>query len=184
MLVGQAQSINLPSSFNDVVTEVCIKICKERGDIDLVSVMADGVGCDDKWGMRRLYLFLKCGYCHVGIIDFNLNGKNFRYQFLGGLSVVWMWFHMVDTELFRLAGMMELLWRINDLALDMRVLQLASLDTINKLFQLENKEYFLHVRLFIVNSNSVGGYHGMITLLWAPMLRITSIGYHSTLGTK
>ena len=47
-LVGQPQGINKPSTFNDHVAQSIKELCKEECMIDLASVAADGVGCDNK----------------------------------------------------------------------------------------------------------------------------------------
>ena len=79
VLVGQVQSINLSPTFNDDITRVCLKVLKERGNANHVSVAADGGGCDNRWVVRQLILFLKGKQRHLGLIDTNHNGKNFRY---------------------------------------------------------------------------------------------------------
>lgn len=87
--------------------------------------------------------------------------ENFCYQFLGGSSVVWMGFYVINVKLLRLAGVSMLFWWIKEFALDLLVLTLTSLETISKLCLLENGEqysmeyctsfsiifYFLHIKL-------------------------------------
>ena len=77
---------------------------------------------------------------HIGLIDTNHNAKNFRYQFIGGSLVVWIGNYDVDTELFTLASIYNLLWQVKDFALDLLVLKLLSHDTLSKLCYLQNEE--------------------------------------------
>jgi len=130
----------------------------------------------------------------VGLIDTNHNAKNFRYQFLGASSAVWIGHIVFDTELFRLAGVSKLLWRVKDFASDLLVLELASLNTMNKLCSLEGESaesvkalavtlYFLRTRLYAVNGK-VLGYRTRVRLMWCSMIWITSLGYKPPLGTN
>ena len=49
VLAAQPQTTNLVSNFNNVFTAACMAACKELCNTWLVSVAADGVGCDNKW---------------------------------------------------------------------------------------------------------------------------------------
>jgi hypothetical protein len=109
--------------------------CETRQGVELVSVAADGVGCDNKWICSQLMEYLSGNLRHVGLIDTNHNMKNFRYQFLGGSSVVWMGRFILDTELFRISGVATLFWRVKDFASDLLVLKLASVETVLKLYK-------------------------------------------------
>ena len=87
-LSGQSQTINMSSTFNDVVTKLVINALKETKMFDLASVGADGVGCDNKWILEQLYNFLCGKSCYVGSVDTNHNAKNARYQLFGASSAV------------------------------------------------------------------------------------------------
>jgi len=110
VLAGQPQTVNMPSSFNEFVTQACLSVCNELKEADLVSVAADGVGCDNKWVCQQLRGFLRGDNRHVGLIDTDHNAKNFRYQLLGGSSVVMMGNFIIDPELLRLARVEIDLW--------------------------------------------------------------------------
>ena len=194
VLAGQPQTVNMPSSFNEFVTQACLSVCNELKEADLVSVAADGVGCDNKWVCQQLRGFLRGDNRHVGLIDTDHNAKNFRYQLLGGSSVVMMGNFIIDPELLRLARVEIDLWRVKDFASDLLVLKLASEKTINKLSQLDNEDssciavlsvtlYFLRLRLYSVNAK-VFGFRGRMTFMWSSMIWFTSLGYKSTLGTN
>ena len=78
-LVSQAQTINLSSCFNESVVQAILELCREERMIDLASVAADGVGCDNKWLSQQLCFFLMGKQRHLGVIDTNHNAKNTRY---------------------------------------------------------------------------------------------------------
>jgi hypothetical protein len=77
VLAAQPQTIILVSNFNNVVTAACMAACEELCNTWLVSVAADGVGCDNKWVCLQLVGFLEGKHRHVRIVDTNHNGKNF-----------------------------------------------------------------------------------------------------------
>lgn len=193
-LAGQPQSLNMNSPFNDVVTKLVVEKSEQSRKIDLVSVAADGVGCDNRWIMQQMKNFLKGLTRHVGIVDPNHNAKNGRYQYFGGSSATWIGKYIIDTELLRLAGVAKLLWRIKDFASDLLVLKLASYDTVDKLSSLVNEDpgsvgvlcatlFFMRARLCAVNSKTLGCRDRMV-LMWSAMLWHTSLGYSSTFKTN
>jgi hypothetical protein len=165
VLVGQPQTINVASSFNESVAMVVDRVAKETGMFQLASVSADGVGCDNKGMMYTLLSFLRGKKRYVGMIDPNHNAKNHRYQILGGSSSTWIGNYIIDGKLLRLAGVSQLLWRVKDFASDLLVLKLASLDTVEKLCLLGNEDegsvgvlcaalYFMGAQLTSVNSKT------------------------------
>ena len=68
-------------------------------------MVACGVRCDISFIKSELCEFLLGGFSHVGLVDSNHNGKNFRYQFLGGSFVVMMGHHVFDTKMFTIANL-------------------------------------------------------------------------------
>jgi hypothetical protein len=102
VLVGQPQSINMASCFNENVATVVDRVAKETGMFQLASVSADGVGCDNRGMFSTLFSFLRGKKRYVGIIDPNHNAKNHRYQIFGGSSSTWIGNHIIDVELLRL----------------------------------------------------------------------------------
>ena len=76
----------------------------------------------------------------------------------------------------------------------MLVLELTSLNTVNKLCSLEGESidsmsalavtlYFLRMRLYAVNGKILG-YQTRVSLMWCSMIWMTSLGYKSPLGTN
>ncbi len=193
-LLGQPQTINMSSTFNDAVTKLVINASKETKMFDLASVCTDGVGCDNKWILEQLYNFL-CGKSrYVGSVDTNHNSKNARYQVFGASSAVWIGTTIIDPELLHLAGVAHDLWQVKDFASDLLILKLASADTVEKLCSLVDEDqgcigvicatlYFMRARLCSVNSKSVC-YRDRLILMWSSMLWTTSLGYKSTYKTN
>ena len=193
-LAGQPQSINMVSDFNKNVTSVVSSLCKREGTASLVSVAADGVGCDAKFIQGQLVTFLRGNQDHVGLVDTNHNTKNFRYQGIGGSCVVIMGDHVLDPALLPLAGVAQELWRVKDWASDLVVLRLASADTVAKVATLVNEEagsvcslcvtlYFMRLKLYAVNTKKAY-YRDRISFLWASMIWLTSFEWKSTMGTN
>ena len=98
----------------------------------LVAVAADGVSVEERWIITNLVLFLNGKAHFVALVDTNHNCKNFRYQFMGYSCVLIMGNHPVDTGLFVLAGIPQELWRVKDWVSDLVVLQMALLQTVQK----------------------------------------------------
>ena len=139
-------------------------------------------------------LFLKGMGIHVGLIDSNHNQKNFWYQFLGGSCVVWLGWYPIDADLFRIAGVSMLYWRIKDFASDLLVLRLASYETVCKIHSLKGQDvgtvavvcatlYFMRLRLCAVNSTNLK-FRDRINFMWTSLLWMTSLGSRSVLGTN
>ena len=61
----------------------CVDLSNTTPSMDVISVAADGVGCDNRWVVLQMRRFLEGEQRQVGLIDTNHNAKNFRYQFLG-----------------------------------------------------------------------------------------------------
>ena len=168
VLAGQPQTINAVTMFNDLVTKTVEKSALDNPRLDLVSVSADGVGCDNKWVCRQLILFLEGRSRHTGIVDTNHNEKNGRYQRIGGSSVKWLGGHIVDPDMLRRAGVSEDLWRIKDFASDLLVLRLYSVETITRILMLDDDDdagsvgilcallFFGNARLYAVNARILG----------------------------
>ena len=95
-------------------------------------MVADGVGCDSSFIKITLCDVLLEKYCHVGLVDRNKNGKNSRYQLLGGLSIVMMEHHVVETIMFRLENVCKDLWRVKYVASYILFITLDSPDTVEK----------------------------------------------------
>jgi len=93
---GQPQGINAVTSFNDRVTDMCLKVCSQLDSISFISVSVDGVGCDAKFIRKQLILFLKGKVNHIGLVDTNDNYKNLCYQVIGGSSVLIMGDYLID----------------------------------------------------------------------------------------
>jgi hypothetical protein len=194
VLVGQPQTINESSNFNDQVMKACVTLSDTDKRLYVISVAADGVGCDNSWVVKQLRLFLEGRQRCVGLVDTNHNRKNFLYQFIGASSAVCIGDIIFDTYLFRLAGVGHPLWRVKDFASDLLVLELASVGTIDKLYTLEGQSmdslavlivtlYFLRMRLHAVNAK-VLGYRERVCLIWCSIIWTTSLGYKSPLGTN
>ena len=194
VLAGQPQSINMVSEFNTNITTAVTALCKSRGNASLVSVAADGVGCDAKFIQGQLVQFLRGQVNHVALVDTNHNTKNFRYQAIGGSCVAIMGDHVFDPMLLSLAGVPVELWRVKDWASDLVVLRLASADTVGKLASMYREEvgsvsvlcvtlYFMRLKLFAVNTKRAL-YRDRIAFLWASLLWLTSFESKSPLGTN
>lgn len=139
--VGQPQSINIASNFNKNMAGVVDHVAKETGMFQLVSVVADGVGCNNKRMCSTFLSFLRCKKRYVGIIDpIQHNAKNHRYQILGKSSSTWIVNYIIAVKLLRLAGVLQLQWRVKDFASDLLILKLASLDTVEKLCLLRDED--------------------------------------------
>ena len=193
-LGGQPQSINMVSNFNQRVTSIVSRLCKSEGNASLVSVAADGVGCDAKFIQGQLVSFLRGQVNHVALVDTNHNAKNFRYQMIGGSCVVIMGNHVLDPGLLSLALVAVELWRIKDWASDLVVSRLASAKSVAKVAMLSNEEvgsvsvlcltlYFIRLKLFAVNAKK-GNFRDRITFLWASTIWLTSFESKSLLGTN
>lgn len=191
LLAGQPQSINMVSDFNKNVTSVVSSLCKRDGMSSLVSVAADGVGCDAKFIQGQLVSFLRGYTDHVALVDTNHNTKNFRYQGIGGSYVVIMGDHVLDPALLPLGGVAQELWRVKDWASDLVVLRLASVATVAKVATLVDDEaglvcalcvtlYFMRLKLYAVNTKKAY-YRDRISFLWASMIWLTSFEWKSTL---
>lgn len=194
VLAAQPQSINMVSDFNKDVTSVVSSLCKREGTASLVSVAADGVGCDARFIQGQLVSFLRGNNNHVALVDTNHNTKNFRYQGIGGSCVVIMGNHVLDPALLPLAGVAEELWRVKDWASDLVVLRLASAATVAKVATLVNEEagsvctlcvtlYFMRLKLYAVNTKKAY-YRDRISFLWASMIWLTSFESKSPMGTN
>ena len=112
----------------------------------------------------------------------------------GGSSFVWVCYYPMDPELFHIAGVGTLLWRIKDFASDFLVRKLCPSETVEKLYSIKNEEsgsiamlgitlYFLCIWLHAVNAK-VLGFRDRINLIWSCTIFITSLGYKSSLRTK
>eukprot|EP00957_Ditylum_brightwellii_P026675 2017632-Ditylum_brightwellii.AAC.1 len=58
-IVPQPQSMNMVLEFNNRVTLIVSSLCKKEGTASLVSVAADGAGCDAKFIQGQLVSFLQ-----------------------------------------------------------------------------------------------------------------------------
>lgn len=104
-----------------MVTNLCKLFCVKHKSADLVSVVTDGVGCDYKWVFQQLLGFLKENNHHVQLIETNHNSKISIINLL--VVLWWMGNYVVDTKQFRLAGISNLLWWVEDFASDLLVLK-------------------------------------------------------------
>ena len=182
--------------------EVILQICKERnqshgtGRAHLVSVAADGVGCDSAYIRHTLTEFLKGKIEHVALVDPLHDAKNFRYMgIIGGSCAVWLGKHVMDPGLLILAGVRKDLWRVKDWASDQVVTALASPDTVTRLLSLRDSEdtgsvavmcatmFFLRLRLYAVNGHNIPA-RERITYIWVSMIFLTSYSSKSLLGTN
>ena len=93
----------------------------------------DGVSSESNDVRRSICDFLSCKIDHVGSTDTNHNQKSMRYQYIGGSGTVCIGVCVVDSDLLRLAGIAKDLWRPNDFASDLLVLNLASYNSVKKL---------------------------------------------------
>ena len=189
---GQPQGINAVTSFNDRVTRTCLKVCHQLDSISLISVAADGVGCDAKFIRKQLILFLGGKVNHVGLVDTNHNYKNLRYQVIGGSSVLIMGDYVIDPQMLSMGGVAKEIWRPTDWASDLLVLRLNSADTITRLLSLSDEDigsvavlavtlYFTRLKLYAVNAKKAH-YRDRITFCWAGLIWITSLECHSRYG--
>ena len=195
------QPLNHSSDYNQVMTDTCSQLCKERnvtsekGKAHLVSVAADGVGCDTDFIRNTLIEFLRGNTEHVGLVDPLHNAKNCRYlAIVGGSCVVWMGMHVIDPGLFIVAGVKKELWRVKDWASDQVVTALASPNTVTRLAGLRGSEdmgtisvmcstlFFLRLRLYAVNGHGIPA-RERITYIWVSMIFLTSFSSKSVIGT-
>jgi hypothetical protein len=107
----------------------------------------------------------------LAITDTNHNHKNFRYQLIAGSSVASIGVYCVDADLLWVTIVPKHLWRIEDFASDLLVLELASGKTFQALADLVGREdratidvlslalLFMRVHLYGVNSISLGSSH-------------------------
>lgn len=162
VLAAQPQSINMQSDFNKRIIAVVSHLCKCEGAASLVSVAAAGVRCDAKFIEGELISFLQGKSNHVALVDTNHNGKNFRYQGIGGSCVAIMGNCVMDPALLYLSGVATELQRVKDWESDLVLLRLASENTA-KVATLVSEDagsvsalcvalYFLRLRLFAVNA--------------------------------
>ena len=100
----------MQSDFNKRTTSFVSSLCKREGAASLVSIAADGVGCDSRFIQGELVSFLRAIANYITLVDANHNGKNFRRQGIGGSCVVTMGNHSLDPALLHLAGVSVELW--------------------------------------------------------------------------
>ena len=191
---GQDQYISMSSNFNNHVMRICINVCKDQEITELIIVAADGVRRDRSFINSALCEFLLGGSYHVGLVDININGKDFRCQLLVGSSVVIMGHHVFYTIMFRLQNVCKDLWHVKYFASDLLVLTLYYPDSVEKLstlvdeyqgefFVLCDLLYFLWARIFSVNRNILV-FRERITFIWSSMILFPSFTYLSDLGSN
>ena len=79
------QTLNQSSNYNQEITDMILQLCKERsqspgkGRAHLISVAADGVGCDAAFIWHTLTEFLQGKIEHVALVDPLHDANNFRY---------------------------------------------------------------------------------------------------------
>eukprot|EP00957_Ditylum_brightwellii_P204153 15337926-Ditylum_brightwellii.AAC.1 len=180
VLAGQPQSINMVLDFNIRVTSVVSRLCKKEGTASLVSVAADGVGCDAYFIQGQLVSFLL--------------GKA-----IGESCVMIMGKYVLNPALLSLAGVAEELWLIKDWALELVVLMLGSVDTAAKLAMMVNEAfgsvstlcitlYFMKLKLFAVNTKKAY-YFGLVIVMarddvMKPMYLTTGCSKHTFGGWR
>ena len=195
VLAGQTQTLNMKSNFNEMITGITLDFCSQYKHTTLVSVSADGVGCDSEFIRNTLIEFLEGKVGHVGLVDSNHNAKNFRYQWIGGSCVVILGSVASDPHLLVLAGIHPDIYRVKDWASDTVILEMASYKTVSKLVALSNSErkdsialmsmvlYLVRLRLFAVNGKDVPA-NERISYLWISMIILTSFTSKSRKGTN
>jgi hypothetical protein len=185
ILCGQPQGKNENSNFNERVMESLAERCTS-GRAVLLNAATDGVSCDSSFVKTTIIKFLKGLVDYLAITDPNHNGKNFRYQAIGGSSVATIGAHVIDADLLRVAGVALRQFRIEDFASDLLVLELASVETVTAIMKLEGSEdgatmaaislmlMFLRINLYGVNSKTLGR-EVRVTFIWSSMLFFTSM---------
>ena len=126
----QLHPLNKASNSNQNMTQARLDFFGGNGSAHLVSVAADGVGCDSKFIWWRLIKFLRGKICYVSLVDSNQNSKNFLYHFIGVSCIVVVGIHVVDPHLFMFAGIPNYIWRVKDWASEGVVLTMASGHTV------------------------------------------------------
>ena len=72
----------MKSNFNEMITRITLEFCSQYNHATLVSVSADGVGCDSEFIRNTLIEFLEGKVGHIGLVDSNHSAKNFHYQWM------------------------------------------------------------------------------------------------------
>ena len=58
VLVGQPHTTNESTKFNEQVMNACVDLSNTTPSMDVISVAADGVGCDNRWVVLQMRRFL------------------------------------------------------------------------------------------------------------------------------
>ena len=129
VIKARPQTINESNSFATDVMSLCVEAAKKAGNVAVVNDATDGVSCEVKSNFEQQNRFLCAESDQVSFTDPNHNGKNMRYQLIGGsgISSAVIGKYTFDPMLLKLAGVPRELVRIDDYASDALVLKLASL---------------------------------------------------------
>ncbi len=134
VLCGQPQKVNEVTNFNDTVISGCLDYCKKTKAAKLVSCAVDGVSADSNFVRKSIISFLSGEDNHPAQTDTNHNNKNLKYQLLvGGLCCASIGRFIFDQGLLTICNLPVEQYRSGEFALDLLVLPLASLSTVEKL---------------------------------------------------
>ena len=160
--------------------------------VHCISMAFDGLVTETEFIRKNLISFMNGTTNSVVMTDCNHAAKNLRSQLVLGTIIVVGGKAIFDVGILHLAGVPQELYRINDYASDVLVLQLCSSSTINKLLTLlltSNEDplnisfmaitlYFL--RSFICAFNSVDlSCEARVSMLWSSLMWFSSLkGVH------
>ena len=190
IVAARPQTNNESNDFIMEMERAASAISKSTG-ASFTNITVDGVSCESRHVWRMICEFLSLLANHVGSTDTNHNCKSWRYQIIagGGSECCTIGKFMIDADLLRLGGVSRDLWRPNDFAADLPVLELVSLSTITKIASaspefgstidgdksvLALTLFFMKLRLHAVNGKSVPARHRAV-YLWCSMIWLTSI---------
>jgi hypothetical protein len=147
----------------------------EDGNAILLNTTTDGVSTEVQWNKEVMLDYLVGKINYVSLPDTNHDVKNSRYQLIGGSSPALIGAYIFDPVLIRLAKVNQKLWKVEDFASNAVVLKLASIDTIQKLHNLDHAVtvillLFMRLRAYAVNLRMVPwrdwAVYSWVTLVW------------------
>eukprot|EP00918_Siedleckia_nematoides_P019598 GHVU01041807.1.p1 GENE.GHVU01041807.1~~GHVU01041807.1.p1 ORF type:complete len:777 (+),score=97.28 GHVU01041807.1:224-2332(+) len=179
----------------DAFNKAVVDAVKDSDCTRLASVACDGLSAESCFLRDGLIDFLLGSDGVVYLVDPNHVAKAIRSQVVLGSKVVTMGDSAVDPGLLMAAGVKKELYCVSDYASDGSVLQLCSLDTLQKLESIMPQEdagsvvvtgltlFFTRLLLVAVNAKHVIPAEERVTFMWCAMLWVTSLdGVH--LATK
>jgi hypothetical protein len=166
---------------SDEFNRSLLECCSHRGDCHVASISFDGLSTEIEFIVNQLVSFTDGRTNSVGSVDPNHTAKSLRSQLVLGAQECTTGNCVFDTGLFKLGLVSADLYCVRDFASDGTVLELTSLNTIDKLCAQLGKEqsntilgtaatlYFL--RMFLKAWNSDGfPCRTRVTMLWSAVM--------------